>query len=71
MEEGEGGFYGGDIRDEEGALGVDVTELAATGVLGNEGEDGIEGRTPVERTIRIRDKEQRHAPLFQHQLLTP
>ena len=34
LEEGECGFDGGDVGDEEGALVVEVTELAATGVLG-------------------------------------
>jgi len=70
LEEREGGFDGGDVGDEEGALVVEVTELAATGVLGHEREDGIKGRTLIKRTIGIGDEKQRHAPLFQHNLLT-
>jgi hypothetical protein len=70
LEEGEGGFDGGDVGDEEGALVMEVTELAATGVLSHEREDGIKGRTLIKRTIGIGDEKQRHAPLFQHNLLT-
>ena len=58
LEEGEGGLDGGDIGDKERALVMEVTELAATGVLSHEREDGIKGRTLIERTIRVRDEEQ-------------
>ena len=49
---------------------MEVTELAATRVLGDKREDGIKGRTLIERTVGIGDEEQCHTSLFQHNLLT-